>query len=133
MADFHEFLDQNYLYAVVGISGDHKKYGYRVAKTLAGYGLRVVGINPKYTDIEGIPCYPSLTVAPEKPEVVVMVVPPDVTEKLMGEVAAVGVTKIWMQPGSENELAISFGESNQLLVVHHACIISDGLQKPFLA
>ncbi|MBI5466071.1 MAG: CoA-binding protein [Candidatus Kerfeldbacteria bacterium] len=95
-----DFFNKNFTYAVVGATVNQDKYGYRVLKDLASAGYNVAGVNPKYQEIEGIPCYSSLKDMPQKPEVAVFEVPPEAGLKLLEEAAALGVTRVWFQPGA---------------------------------
>lgn len=92
--------------AVVGVSSNKEKYGYKIFKDLIKNGYEVWGINPNLKELEGTPIYPSLKELPEKPEKVIVVVRPDVTKKIVDECIDIGVKEIWFQPGSENEDAI---------------------------
>ncbi len=109
--------------AVVGASRDRRKYGYKVLMDLAGAGFEAYGINPTCGEIEGVPCLPDLSSLPRVPDLVITVVPPRVTEKLVREAAEIGVTRIWMQPGSESPEALAACEAAGIACVHDACIM----------
>lgn len=115
-----EFIGQR-VWAVVGASHDPAKYGNKIVRDLHDAGYVVYPVNPKGGTIEGIKVYPSLADLPEKPAVVDIVVPPAVTEKVVRQVKELGLTRVWMQPGSESEDAIRFCEENNIAVVHDAC------------
>ncbi|MGQ9545505.1 MAG: CoA-binding protein, partial [Candidatus Bathycorpusculaceae bacterium] len=104
------FLDKKNVFAVVGASRDLRKYGYQVYKDLKIAGYRVFPVNPNAQEILGDRCYPSLEDLPFKPDVVDVVVPPKVTEDIVETCKKLGITKVWMQPGSESEKAIRFCE-----------------------
>ena len=55
-------------YAVVGVSADRKKYGYKIWRSLREKGYTVYPINPRYDDIEGERCYRSLAEVAEDQE-----------------------------------------------------------------
>ncbi|MBU4180045.1 MAG: CoA-binding protein, partial [Actinobacteria bacterium] len=74
------FLESN-VYAVIGVSPDMSKYGYKVYEDLKNGGYTVYAVNPGYDSIYGEKCYPDLKSLPEKPDVVEFVCPPKVTEK----------------------------------------------------
>ena len=118
-------LDKNYVYAVVGASNDHVKYGYKVFKDLLDAGYNVVPINPTEKELEGKTVYPTLTEAMEISPigVVVTVVPPKVTSKIMDEVLDLGIRFVWMQPGSEDEESIQIAEESGIEVVSGSCIM----------
>lgn len=99
-----DFLDKKLLYALVGATTNQDKYGFRVLKDLANAGFNIVGVNPHYQEIEGIKIYPSLKEIPQKQDVIIFVVPPEVGLKVLDEVAELGINKVWFQPGAESEL-----------------------------
>ncbi len=118
-----DFLDKRNVFAVVGASRDPKKYGYQVYKDLKQAGYKVYPINPNAEEILGDKCYPNLESLPIKPDVVDIVVPPPITEKIVQSCKKVGVKKVWMQPGSESEKAIEFCRENGIEVVYGVCVM----------
>ncbi len=63
--------------AVVGASPDATKPGGRCLAFLHEYGYlgRILPINPKYTHINGLRCYPDIGKLPEQPDLVILAVP----------------------------------------------------------
>ena len=115
-----EFINKR-VWAVVGASHDPTKFGNKIARDLHNAGYIVYPINPKAGEIEGLQVYAGLADLPEKPDVVDIVVPPAVTEKVVRQVQELGLPRVWMQPGSESADAIRFCEENDIAVVHDAC------------
>ncbi len=109
------------IWAVVGASRDRSKFGNRVFRSLRDAGYTVYPVNPKGGMLEEAQIYPSLAELPEPPEVVDMVVPPAVTERVVEEAHRLGLTRIWMQPGAESEAAIAYCHKHGIEVVHDAC------------
>lgn len=109
------------VWAIVGASHDPAKFGNKIVRDLHNAGYVVYPVNPKGGEIEGVKVYPSLADLPEEPDVVDIVVPPAVTEKVVRQVKELGLPCVWMQPGSESEDAIRFCEENGIAVVHSAC------------
>ena len=74
---------------IVGASNDSNKISGRALHYLVrdGYQGRLFAINPKYSDIEGVPCYPDLASLPETPELGVVAVAAD---RVAATVAALG-------------------------------------------
>lgn len=118
-----DILKEKKIFAVVGVSGNKEKYGYEIFKTLMEAGYKAYPINPKYESIDGHRCYRSLTDLPEKPEVVVTVVPPAVTEKVVDTCLELGITTVWMPPGSWSDAAVKKCEENQVKTVHDVCLV----------
>ncbi len=115
-----EFISKR-VWAIVGASHDPAKFGNKIVLDLHNAGYTVYPVNPKGGEIEGLNVYASLADLPEKPDVVDIVVPPAVTEKVVRQVKDQGLTCVWMQPGSESEEAIRFCEENGIAVVYNAC------------
>ena len=109
------------VWAVVGASTDADKYGHKIFRDLRKAGYTVYGVNPGGGQIDGRVLYPDLASLPETPEVVDLVVPPHITEQIVRQCADLGLTRVWMQPGSESEAAIQFCHDHGIRVVHDAC------------
>ncbi len=123
-----EFIDRRNTIAVVGVSENPKKYGHQLYKKLLSAGYRVYPINPRHDYIGGKRCYPSLSSLPEKPDVVLTVVPPGITERVVEEAADQGIGMVWMQPGSESEKAVDFCRKHKIKLMYNACFVVDGLR-----
>lgn len=117
-----EFMAQK-RFAIVGATDDAKKYGHQIFKNLKSRGYKVYPVNPKLRELKGVKCYPSLADIPVKVDVVDFVVPPEVTEVILKECKRLGLSRIWLQPGSESEAAIAFCHENNLNVVHGVCVM----------
>lgn len=109
------------VWAVVGASRDPRKFGYQVFRSLRDAGYVVYPINPKGGELEGETVYPSLAELPQPPEVVNMVVPPAVTERVVRQAHELGLTRIWMQPGAESEASVRYCQEHGMEVVQQAC------------
>ena len=125
-----KFLKRENKIAIIGVSGNPKKWGYKIYKSLKSAGFNVYPINPKYTKINGDICYPNLrsVLKSGKVDVVITVVPPSVTEHIVEQCRELGIGRIWMQPGSESERAISLCKENGIDVIYNVCFVVDGLK-----
>ena len=112
------------VWAVVGVSQDPAKYGNRIFRSLLASGYQVYPVNPKGGELDGMTVYRSLADLPQQPEVVDLVVPPAVTEQVVKEIKGLGLTRVWMQPGSESEAAIAYCQEQGIEVVHGACAMA---------
>ena len=120
------FLNKKNVFAVVGASRNPKKYGHQVYRSLRSAGYRVYPVNPNADEVLGDKCYPSLEDLPVKPDVVDVVVPPNVTEEVVKTCKKLGISKVWMQPGSESEEAINFCKENGIELVYGVCVMIEG-------
>jgi len=116
-------------YAVVGVSADETKYGYKIWRNLQKKGYTVYPINPNYDKIEGETCYESLAKVADEVDVVDIVVPPEVTLQIVRQCAELGLKRVWMQPGAESEEAIRFCHENDIKVLHDVCVMAESSQK----
>jgi len=81
-------------FVVIGVSAQPGKYGHEVFETLLSGGYTVYPVNPKYSEIDGHPCYPALTALPTMPDVVVLALAPQVCEQTVPEAVAAGARLI---------------------------------------
>ena len=112
-----EFMAQK-KFAIVGATDNPEKYGNQIFKNLKNRSYEVYPVNPRLKELEGVKCYARLADIPVKVDVVDFVVPPEVTEFTLQECKQLGLNRIWLQPGSESETAISFCHENNLKVIH---------------
>ena len=77
-----EFMAQN-KFAIVGASNDPKKNGNKIVHNMRNRGYEVYPVNPRLDEIDGIPCHHSLSTLPTTVDVVDIVVPPQITEKVV--------------------------------------------------
>ena len=104
-------------FAVVGASRDREKYGNKVLRVYLQRGLRVFPVNPRETEVEGLPCYADLISLPEPVHALSIVTPPAVTEKIIEQAAPAGIKYVWMQPGSESAAAVRRAEELGMVVI----------------
>ena len=117
------FISTSYTYALIGASNAPEKYGNKIFLDLTQAGYHVLPINPKATTISGEKAYPKLEEVEGNIDVVIFVVPPQVTLEVLEEVVALGIKKVWMQPGSESDEAIAFCVEQGIACMHHACVM----------
>ena len=110
------------VWAVVGATRNHEKFGYKLYRHLKNNGYTVYPVNPGYPDIEGDPCYKDLSSLPQVPEVVDMVVSPALGKSVVEEAARLGVKNIWFQPGSCDEALLTQAERLGMQTVQ-ACVL----------
>lgn len=118
----NEFLDQKEI-AVVGASRNPAKYGNIVFNKLKSAGYLVYPVNPRASLVEGHRAYPDLASLPESVKAAVVVVPPEISEKIAGQAIAAGYRYVWFQPGAESEAAISSLELAGISVIHGTCLL----------
>ena len=84
--------------AVVGASERPDAIGTRVIRNLRrlGFSGRIYPVNPRYREIEGLACVPTLSALPEPVDAAFFAVPAQLTVGLMDEAAANGIRAVFM-------------------------------------
>ena len=107
IATLRRLLDDSRRIAVVGISAEWHRPSYFVGKYLLEHGYTMIPVNPKYREVLGQPCYPSLTAARAAGAIDIV----DCFRKaedigpLAEEAIAIGAKALWMQLGVVNHAA----------------------------
>jgi predicted CoA-binding protein len=115
-------LADNRTVAVVGLSADWFRPSYFAAKYMQEHGYRIVPVNPRYPDILGETCYPTLSAIPFPVDIV------DVFRKtadvlpIAEEAVAIGAKCLWQQIGVINEAAQALALANGLDSVVDRCV-----------
>jgi predicted CoA-binding protein len=115
-------LRENRTIAVVGLSADWFRPSYFAAKYMQEHGYRVIPVNPRYAQVLGEKCYPSLRDVPEKIDIV------DVFRKtadvlpVAEEAIAIGAKVLWQQLGVRNEAAAAKARAAGMEAVLDRCV-----------
>jgi len=109
--------------AVVGASRSGKKFGNTAAKELRQRGYEVFLVHPQAAQIDGQPCYSSLTALQGQVDGVVISVPAAQAAQVMREAAATGVRHVWLQQGAESPELLQLADELQLDLVSKKCIL----------
>ena len=111
-------------FGVVGASRDRGKFGNRVLRKYLQHGLEAFPVNPKETEIEGLPSYAKVSELPDKVQSLSIITPPSVTEEVVREAIQKGIPNLWMQPGAESPTAIRLAKEAGLNVIADgSCIL----------
>lgn len=86
--------------AVLGASGDHRKYGNKAVRAYTRAGWQVFPVNLAGEEVEGQASYRQLSEVPKPLDRVTVYLPPPVTLELLPEIAAAQAGEVWFNPGS---------------------------------
>lgn len=112
------------VFAVAGASVDRHKYGNKVLRCYLQHGKKVIPINPREAQIEGLMAVTSVLNLPEEVKSLSIITPPSVTEIVVGEAVQKGIENIWMQPGAESNRAIEMCRERGINVIADgSCIL----------
>ena len=102
-------------WAVVGATSVRSKYGNKVLRCYQQDARTpLYPVNPRATEIEGLPAYANLSSTPERARAVSIITPPAITEAVVEEAARLGIRHLWMQPGAESARALALAEQHGL-------------------
>lgn len=111
-------------YAVAGASVDRHKYGNKVLRCYLQHGKKVIPVNPRDAQIEGITSVATVLDLPDEVKSLSIITPPSVTEIIVGEAIQRGIENIWMQPGAESNRAIEMcRERGVNVIADGSCIL----------
>lgn len=117
-----DFIQQKKL-ALVGAGRDGKSFGNFASKELIARGYQVSLVHPQASQIDGQPCYPSLSALPEPPGGVVVCVPAAQAEGVLRQAAELNLTHVWLQQGAETPQLVALGKELGLKMVSGKCIL----------
>ena len=113
--------------AVLGASRDRTKFGNKAVRAFLQQGFTVYPVNPKETEIEGLPCFRTVTDVPVRPYRVSVYLPPSVLFGLLPTIAARGCDELWLNPGSESDVVVAEAERLGLTVIQACSIVAIGV------
>jgi predicted CoA-binding protein len=114
--------------AIIGASGDRRKFGNKAVRAYARKGYQVFPIHPKAEAIEGIPVYRSVLEVPAAElDRISIYLPPDKGLQIIGEVARKPVKEVWLNPGAESPALIAKARELGLKLVVGCSIVDIGV------
>lgn len=113
--------------AVLGVSQDTAKFGYKIFHTLHSKGFTVFGINPKGGEADGQRLYTSLTDIPNAIDTAIMVIPPAALKAAVDQCKQKKVKEIWFQPGAQDDEAFVLATAAGIKAVNACFMAENGL------
>ncbi len=117
-----EKMLQEKIWAVIGANQNPRKYGNMIYQKLKRRGYTTYAVNPHFAEVDGDTCYPSLAALPRKPDVINLVVAPEQTKKYVQEAAQLGISNLWLQPGTYDDEVLALIDDLSLTAVQ-ACVL----------
>lgn len=110
--------------AVVGASADRSKFGNKCVRAYREAGWDVLPVNPRATEIEGLPVLASVAEVPVGVDRISVYLPPAVTLGLLPEIAAAEAGEVFFNPGSHDATVIEAAKAAGI-TARPACSIVD--------
>jgi predicted CoA-binding protein len=108
--------------AVVGLSAEWHRPSYFAAKYMQAHGYRIVPVNPRYDEVLGERCYPSLTDIPHPVDLVDVFRRTDDVLPIAQQAIAIGAKCLWQQLGVTNLEADALARAAGLDSVMDRCV-----------
>ncbi len=118
-----DFLSQKRI-AIVGVTRDEKGWGRALYNQFKKRGYDTYAVNPNRA-IPGIQCYGRLSDLPRQVDGVLLAVPPQVSEEVVRQVAALKIPRVWMHrgvgSGAVSKAAVDFCREHGIRVIYGVC------------
>jgi predicted CoA-binding protein len=118
----NDFLSQKKL-AIAGVSRNGRGFGNSVLKDLRKKGYEVLPVHPEVEELQGVPAVKTVAELPLGVEGLVLVVPPEQSEKLVKEAGEAGIERVWLQPGAESKEALHICEQYGISCIEGQCVL----------
>lgn len=113
--------------AILGASNDRNKFGNKAVRAFRQQGYTVYPVNPKETEIEGLPAFKGIRDVPVRPKMVSVYLPPPILVRILPDIAERGCDELWLNPGTESHEVIAEAERLGLNVIQACSIVGVGI------
>ena len=114
--------------AIIGASNNRAKFGNKAVRAFLRQGYQVFPVNPKETQVEGLPAFRNVRDVPVRPENISVYLPPPVVLQVLPDIAARGCDYLWLNPGTESEEVLAQAQRLGLNVIQACSILGVGDQ-----
>ena len=112
--------------AVIGASGDRRKFGNRAVRAYRQQGYTVIPINPHESEVEGLKAYPSVLDVAGPIDLASLYVPPEIGVQVMDEIAQKKIPEVWLNPGADGDAVIARARALQIHPIVACSIVAIG-------
>ncbi len=120
--DIREILVKSKRIALVGASPKPERASNDVMRYLLKKGYDVIPVNPRYEEVLGRKCYPSVIDIPEDIDIVDLFVRPELTMDYVEQAIQKGAKIVWFQFNTYNREAFRKAKKAGLTAVAHRCM-----------
>lgn len=106
-----DILNKYYHFAVIGVSPNKEKYGYKVFQRLKTCGYDTYGVSPLYDQVDNNQLYSSLEDIKHPIDVVVFVTKKEHAYNYVDEMTGLGIHYAWMQPHTYDDALLDYMKS----------------------
>lgn len=120
--DIRNILTKYRKIALVGASPKPERDSSDVMRYLIERGYKVYPVNPRYKEVLGRKCYPSVLDIPDEVEIVDLFIRPELTMSYVEQAIEKGAKVVWFQFGTYKREAFKKAKEAGLTAVAHRCI-----------
>jgi uncharacterized protein len=113
--------------AIIGASASPEKFGNKAVRAYVQQGWTVYPINPKEVQIEGLTTYKSVREIPGNVDEASVYLPPHLVPAVLQEIATKKIKRVWLNPGTESDIAIERAEELGLEAIVGCSIVGVGV------
>lgn len=111
--------------AVVGLSPQASRPSYFVARSMQGFGYRIIPVRPAVSEVLGEKAWPALADVPDVIDLVDVFRAAEHIDAIVDECLRLQIPAIWIQEGIVNEAAATRAREAGMMVVMDRCIYKD--------
>jgi predicted CoA-binding protein len=119
-----DFLAQKRI-AMIGVSRNPKDFSAVLFEELRKRGYDMLPVNPKVSEVVGLPCYPRVQEIQPPVEGALLMTTPEVTDEVVSDCAAAGIGRVWMYraggKGAVSLKAVAFCLEHGIQVIPGQC------------
>lgn len=119
-----QILQQAKRIAVIGVTQNKEKYGYKIYIKLKELKKIIFGISPIYKEIEGEKTYESLNDVHEPIDLAVFVVNPKLGSGYVEACKKANIKRVWMQPNTLDDSLYERFKKEKIKVIQGCVLIS---------
>jgi predicted CoA-binding protein len=112
--------------AIIGASNNRTKFGNKAVRAFLRQGYTVFPVNPRESQIEGLPTFHNVREVPVRPEKISVYLPPPLVRQVLPDIAARGCDELWLNPGTESEEVLAQAQKLGLNVIQACSILGVG-------
>ena len=112
--------------AVIGASSARHKFGNKAVRAYLRQGWTVYPVNPRETNIEGLPTFPSVSAIPGPVDRAALYLPPEIGIGVLDEIQRKGIRELWVNPGAESDALSARAEQLGLEPIQACSIVGIG-------
>jgi predicted CoA-binding protein len=113
--------------AIIGAHNDRSRWGNKAVRAFLRKDFEVYPISAKEPVVEGLRAFQKLAEIPIRPDLISIYVRPEITLKLLPEIAQKGCDQVWLNPGTSSPEVLKQAETLGLNVMQSCSIIGIGV------